>query len=314
MKSDDDGQSGGVFDKCLTVIILTYNESQHIERAIKSAKKISSQIIVCDSYSTDATIEIARSLGAIVLQHTWTNYSQQFQWTLENGPIGCEWVMRLDADEVLEEDLVGEIREKLPTIPVGVSGINVNCKQYFWGAWMRHGGIYPLKLLRIFKHGFGHIEQKWMDEHIVISEGTIIDFTGHFRNENLSNLATFSQKHIGYATREAVDYLSLKYGFLEKTIRQGRLNDQSSAKNIMKKYFYYRLPIFWGPIVYFLYRYVIRLGFMDGTEGFVYHVLQGFWYRFLVAARIVELERLIADKSDAHGMRVALSIATGLAI
>ena len=92
----------------ISVLILTFNESQHIERCINSLKLITNNIFVVDSFSTDNTVKICENLGAKVYQRKWKNYADQFQWGLENCPIETEWVMRMDADEYIEPDLIEE--------------------------------------------------------------------------------------------------------------------------------------------------------------------------------------------------------------
>ena len=112
----------------LAVIILTYNEELHIERALCCVRSIASEIFVVDSRSSDGTVAIAEKYGAIVLQNKFTNYAKQFQWALDNAPISSNWVMRLDADEIIEADLQAEIRHKLPNVSEDVAGVNLKRK------------------------------------------------------------------------------------------------------------------------------------------------------------------------------------------
>src|SRR5262249_49847061 len=169
----------------LAIIILCHNEEIHLARALKHVTGIATEIFVIDSFSTDATVEIATEHGAIVLQHEFINHSKQFQWALENAPITAAWVMRLDADEIVEDDLAQEIAAKLPSMPPDVVGINLKRKHIFLGRWIRHGGRYPLILLRIWRRGHGQIEDRWMDEHIMVSGGRTVEFQGGFADHNL---------------------------------------------------------------------------------------------------------------------------------
>jgi glycosyltransferase involved in cell wall biosynthesis len=150
----------------LAVIILTFNEQKHIERAIASVAGVAQEIIVVDSFSTDSTVELAKAKGAVVLQNKFVNYANQFQWALDQAPITSDWIMRLDADEIIESDLAAEIAAKLPALPADVAGINLNRKTIFLDRWIKHGGRYPMFLLRIWRRGQGRIENRWMDEHI----------------------------------------------------------------------------------------------------------------------------------------------------
>ena len=127
----------------LTAIILTYNEERHIERAIKSVEEITREVFVIDSFSTDRTMDIVRASGTHVLQHGFINQAKQFQWALDNAPIATEWVMRLDADEIIETDLAAEIGAQLSQLPADVTGINLKRKHIFMGRWIKHGGAIP---------------------------------------------------------------------------------------------------------------------------------------------------------------------------
>ena len=297
----------------MTVIILTYNEELHIARCLKSIDTIASRIVVVDSFSTDGTCEIAQAYGAEVMQHAFINQAQQFQWALDNTDIMTDWVMRLDADEVIEPDLASEIRQRLDLLPSDVVGVNLNRKHIFLGRWIRHGGRFPLALLRIWRRGRGRIEPRWMDEHIVVDGGRTVTFAFSFADHNLNDLTYFTDKHNKYATREAVEILGKKYGLFsrETMLTRKTTSFQASLKRGLKEKFYNRLPFWLGPLGYFFYRYVVSLGFLDGKPGLIYHFLQGFWYRFLVGAKVAELERGLAGASSPKARRDRLRRLTG---
>ena len=179
----------------LSVIILTYNEELHIRRCLENVLPIAKKIYVIDCFSTDKTKEIASKLGAEVVEHEWPgNQAEQFNWALNNLPIDTRWVLRLDADEYLLPELVQELQEKLPTLPDDVTGIIFNRRHIFMGKWMRRG-IYPVKLLRVFRYGKGMCEQRLMDEHIQLTEGRAVEFEHDFCDHNLNNLSWFCHKH-----------------------------------------------------------------------------------------------------------------------
>jgi glycosyltransferase involved in cell wall biosynthesis len=297
----------------LSVVILTYNEVGHIARALASVASIASEIFVIDSGSTDDTAALARAAGAEVLTHPFVNQAQQFQWALDNAPITADWVMRLDADEMIEPDLATTIAARLDGLPAGVNGVNLKRKHVFMGRWIKHGGRYPLTLLRIWRRGKARIEQRWMDEHMLLTEGATVTFEGGFSDVNLNDLTFFTDKHNKYATREAVDVLNQKYGLFarDEALDTRATSAAASGKRWLKEGFYNRLPFWVGPLGYFLYRYIIQLGFLDGREGLIYHGLQGGWYRFLVAAKIVELEREIAPLPTPEARLEALERLTG---
>lgn len=297
----------------LAVVILTYNESMHIRRALASVEGVASEVFVIDSGSTDDTVRIAESLNATTLYNPFINQAKQFQWALDNAPISSEWVLRLDADEVIEPDLADEIRKKLPLQPSEVAGIVLKRKHIFMNRWVRHGGRYPLMMLRIFRRGKGHIEDRWMDEHIVVTGGRTVTFNGSFADHNLNQLTYFVDKHNNYATREAIDVLNQRLGLFAKdeSLTSESASLQISFKRWAKERVYNRLPFTLSSTLYFFWRYIFQLGFLDGRSGLVYHFLQGYWYRFLVGAKLMELERGIAHLSDKQAILEELTRLTG---
>lgn len=298
----------------LSVIILTKNESMHLPRALASVRSIASKVFVIDSGSTDDTVSIAENFGATVLVNEFVNHALQFQWALDNAPIRTNWVMRLDADEYLEDDLRGEIAERLPKLSAEVVGVNLDRKHIFMGRWVRFGGRYPLRLLRIWRHGKGRIESRWMDEHMLVWGGRVVSFKGGFVDENLNDLTFFTEKHNKYATREAIDVINQRLKLFPRDLDMSSENTswQASLKRLMKEGVYNRLPFAFACLLYFIWRYVFQLGFLDGRSGLIYHFLQGFWYRFLVGAKVMELEAAISGLEDKREIVAALSKITGL--
>lgn len=272
----------------ISVIILTYNEEIHLKRCLNNAKKFAKEIFIVDSFSTDKTVEIAKQMGAKVYQHPWENYSKQFNWGLQNLPIQTEWVWRMDADEYLSEELINELHQKLPQLPQSITAFTAPCLRIFMGRYIKHG-IIPLILLRLFKIKYATCENRYMDEHIAISEGTISSLTNPFYDDNLNDLTWWTNKHNGYASREAVDLLLTEYNLLpQNTV----VNSGENATNVRKKKLkYIKLPLFWRCFAFFFLRYFIRGGFLDGKEGFLWHFLQGFWYRALADAKVYEIKK-----------------------
>jgi hypothetical protein len=172
-----------------------------------------------------------------------------------------------------------------------------------------------LYLLRIWRRGYGRIEQSWMDEHIVVWGGRTVNFEGSFRDHNLHDITFFIDKHNHYATREAVKVFARRRGLSGFEEESGTgLAGQAARKRIVKRSFYDKLPFPLGPLLYFLYRYAVQLGFLDGIEGLIYHFLQGFWYRFLVGVKLIEIERAIPPGTDSYTVRQEIVRLTGLKI
>ncbi len=300
----------------VAVLILTHNEENHIARCLEAVATFSSEVFVIDSFSKDRTVEIAQSLGAVVLTNGWTNYAQQFQWGIDNAPITADWILRLDADEIIEPDLAERIRRELPALPADVTGINIDRKHIFMDRWVRRGGRYPLTLLRLFRKGYGRIEQRWMDEHIIVESGRTVHFSGGFSDHNLNDLTFFTDKHNKYATREALDVINQKYELFPRDVEvtAGAASRQAAFKRFVKERIYNRIPFPISTLGYFLYRYIVQLGFLDGREGLIYHFLQGYWYRFLVGSKILEFERAIAGIESKDEKLRTLARLTGLRI
>jgi glycosyltransferase involved in cell wall biosynthesis len=298
----------------LAVIILTYNEAKHLARALMHVAPFAKEVFVVDSFSTDDTVEIAKAHGATVLQNRFVNQARQFQWALDHAPVTAKWVMRLDADEVIEPPLAVEIEAKLPNLSLDICGVNLKRKHIFLGRRIRHGGRYPLVLLRIWRTGKARVEDRWMDEHIILREGRQTTFDESFADHNLNDLSYFIEKHNGYATREAFEIVSLRFGLADSQdqLGSGATSRQATIKRFLKTRVYSRMPFELSSCMYFLYRYFIRLGFLDGREGLAYHFLQGFWYRFLVGAKVREIRSSLKGLGTADEIRDRLAVLTGL--
>ncbi|WP_108880565.1 glycosyltransferase [Anderseniella sp. Alg231-50] len=274
----------------LTVVILTANEEQHLARAIGSVKDIAERVVVVDSGSVDKTREIARSLGAVVHENKWVNYATQFNWALDQLADDSEWVLRLDADEFVTPGLATEIKQALGGLSEDVEGVYVSRRMTFLQKPVRHGGVFPIRVLRLFRFGKGRCEDRWMDEHIKV-DGQTADFKGDIIDDNLNPLTWWTDKHNSYASREVIDLLNLEYHFMpHDTVASLQGGRQVGVKRFLKEKVYARLPAGMRAFVYFFYRYVICLGFLDGREATAFHVLQGFWYRFLVDTKLLEVK------------------------
>jgi glycosyltransferase involved in cell wall biosynthesis len=271
----------------LTVVILTKNEERHIARAMRSVSSIATQIVVVDSGSTDLTIDIARAAGAKILRNDWINYAEQFNWAIDNLPADTDWILRLDADEIVTDGLAREIEHGLSGLADNVGGVVVSRRMTFLGRPIRWGGLFPVKMLRVIRSGRGRCENKWMDEHL-IAQGLVVTFSGEIVDDNLNTLSWWTAKHNNYASREVVDILIREHTTAELGC-SSKLTSQARCKRWAKNVFYGNTPLFARAFIYFIYRYVVRFGFLDGYEGLVFHVLQGFWYRFLVDAKLHEV-------------------------
>lgn len=275
----------------ITAIILTYNENLHISRCISSLRDIAYEVIVVDCFSSDETTEIAESLGARIIRHTWLNHAAQFNWALTQLSKDTEWVLRIDADEILTPNLVSQIKSKLALLDESIDGVYWGRRMTFQGRLIRHGGVFPVQVLRLFRYGRGHCENRWMDEHIKVLGKTVV-FEGEMIDHNLNNLTWWIDKHNKYASREVVDLLNIEYEFMPRdSVASLTKGKKTGFKRWLKERIYIKLPSGFRAFAYFFYRYIIRLGFLDGQAGTAFHFLQAFWYRYLVDAKMAEVRR-----------------------
>jgi glycosyltransferase involved in cell wall biosynthesis len=268
-----------------TVIILTKNEETDIERCIRSIEGWVKRIVIVDSGSTDRTVEIAERLGAEIVRHEpFVDYGRQFNWAIDNIHIETTWVFRLDADEVVTTELREELEKELDHHATDdVSGFMMRYKVEFMGRYLMHGGFYPFQKITIFKYGKGRFEERAMGEHIVLSEGRCVDLKNDAIHHTLKTLDLYINKHNWYATREVQDYFDVRSG------RENALLDgQPEKAKKLRDGLYYRLPMFLRARLFFCYRYYLRLGFLDGTPGYIFAFMQAYWYRTLVDAKLYE--------------------------
>lgn len=282
----------------IAAVILAKDEERHIARCVDALREIATEIFVVDSLSTDRTAAVAKSAGAQVEFNAWVNYATQFNWALDHLPISSDWILRIDADEYFAPESIAPLLDAVRTAPEGVAGILVRRRIHFMGRWIRHGAVYPIWHLRLFRKGQGRCEQRWMDEHITLSRGAVVRSAADLIDDNLNSLTWWTAKHNGYASREAVDMLNARYRFLDGVSIDSASNPQAARKRFAKDILYGRTSPALRAFAYFAYRYFAKLGFLDGREGLIFHFLQGCWYRFLVDAKIAEVERATARGVD----------------
>ena len=285
----------------LTVIILTKNDEKKVSKGIEAFNGIAKRFVIVDSFRTDGTEKLCNELDTELrtissqldfYQNKWVDYATQLNWGLTKTNINTEWAMRFDSDEELMPELAREIEEKLPTLTEPINGVILRRRVYFMGRWIKHGGRYPELLLRIFRTGKAMCEQKLMDEHMILSEGTTVKFKNDLIDNNQKDLEWWTAKHNWYSNREVLDHqMTLENAMDESLEQDGTSSGQAKMKRVVKNSGYYRLPKFLRAHLYFFYRYYIKLGFLDGPEGKIFHFLQAYWYRFLVDAKLYECEK-----------------------
>jgi glycosyltransferase involved in cell wall biosynthesis len=270
----------------VSVLIFVKNEAIHIKRCINSARTISDKIYVVDSDSSDGTIEIARQMGVSVFNYSAKHFSEKINWAIDNIPIDTPWVMRIDADEVLHDKWVGDSKFAENICDNRLNGIYVRRQLWFMGKWIRHGGVYPKWSMRLWRTGSARCESRDLDEHMLLNDGKCSYLENDIIDNPLTDISVWIQKHNRYSTLEAA--LAVK-----------RCNDNELAGKLfgnhvervrwVKKNIYYPMPLFLRPLLYFIYRYIICFGFLDGVYGLLFNFLHAFWYRLVVDIKIREM-------------------------
>lgn len=277
----------------ISLIVIAYNEEKNIENCLKSVSGLADEIFVVDSYSSDRTLEIVRKHTDKVYQYPFETQAKQFNWALKNLPISSEWIIRLDADERITPELKAEILSILPNIPSEITGFYIKRRLYFMGRWIKFGGYYPTWILRIWQKGKGYFEEQLLNEHLFLLEGKAMQLKHDIIDWNQKGLSFWIDKHNEFSNRYAQEIMAIQDGLIDETaaIIPSLFASQAQRKRWLKQNLYVHLPLFIRSFLYFFYRYFIRLGFLDGKEGLVFHFLQGFWYHFLADAKIYEYRK-----------------------
>jgi glycosyltransferase involved in cell wall biosynthesis len=276
----------------VTVLVLTHNEERNLNACLASVAGWTEAVFVVDSGSTDRTAAMAQAHGATVVTHPFETHARQWTWALTQLPIRTSWVLALDADQSLTSELRDELVLGLSDGSLAdVDGVFLNRRQIFRGRWIRHGGYYPKYLLKLFRR-----------ERVTIDEDDLVDHHFHVGgstarsrhdliedNRNEADIAAWVAKHNRYAVLQARQEM-LARGSAGRVPMSALLENPDRRVQWLKQV-WGGLPLFVRPCGYFGYRYLLRLGFLDGREGFIFHVLQAFWYRLLVDINILELRR-----------------------
>jgi glycosyltransferase involved in cell wall biosynthesis len=266
----------------ISVIVLTFNSEATIGATLESARRVSDDIHMVDSYSTDRTLEIARLAGVQIVQHPFENYGAQRNWAIETLPLKHDWQLHLDADERLSDELAA----LLPGLTRAgqsdsVVGYYIPRLVHFHHRPLRHGGMYPIYHLRLFRRGRGRCETRKYDQHFQV-DGPTANLDAPMIDDIRLPLGEWTARHNRWADMEVEEILNPD----SAAIQAGAGNPVAEKRS--QRGFYYRQPLVLRAFLLFLYRYVWKRGFLDGTEGLIFYVLQTFWFRFLVDAKLYE--------------------------
>jgi glycosyltransferase involved in cell wall biosynthesis len=284
-------------DSPFSAVVLTFNERVHVERCLRSLLPVAREVLVVDSASTDGTADLARSLGARVIQRAFKTHADQWHFALAQGLQGA-WTIALDADQYLTSQLTASLLAMARSVPEDVQGLFVNRLHVFRGRPLRHGGLFPKWMLKVFRTGAAFTDDAELLDHHFYVRGRTARAEGLLIEENLKerDISFWCAKHIKYAERQAVEELRRRRGGAGWA-KPPRLFGAPDERILWLKARWYRLPLYTRPFLYVAWRYFLRLGFLDGKQGLVFHALQAFWFRLLVDIKIEELATF-GDRPD----------------
>ncbi|PTR01264.1 glycosyltransferase involved in cell wall biosynthesis [Mucilaginibacter yixingensis] len=272
-------------------IILTYNEAIHLPRLLQSIKDLNAPLYVLDSGSTDETVAIAKAAGAVVEQHSFENHPKQWHYALNTFAINTPWLICLDADQIVTPELRLKLQQFKNQNYADINGIYFSRKNFFKGKWIKHGGLYPFYLLKMFRKGIGYSDlNENMDHRFIVPGKTVIWKHAHLLEENLkeNNIRFWIEKHNRYSDLVAQEEIERMQQLRNQTIKP-RLWGSPDERTAWLKNLWWKMPRYSRPTVYFIYRYFFRFGFLDGRTGFIFHFLQAYWFRLIVDVKIDEL-------------------------
>lgn len=278
-------------DSAFSFIILTYNEEIHLPRLLNSITGLNAPVFILDSGSTDATLDIARQFGAHASQNTFVNHPQQWHHALTNFAIATPWVVCLDADQIVTPELYQYLKDFNDADYNGVDGIYFNRKNYFKGRWIKHGGYYPFYLLKMFRYGTGYSDlNENMDHRFIVSGKTTLWKKGWLTEENLkeNQISFWIAKHNRYSDLVAHEEVERMQKLRTQAIKP-RLLGTPDERTARLKQWWWKMPRYVRPAIYFFYRLIIKLGILDGSTGILFHFLQAYWFRLIVDVKIDEI-------------------------
>ncbi len=270
----------------LSILILTLNEEINLPACLKSVQWCD-DIVVFDSFSTDRTVEIARTAGARVVQRPFDNYGNQREAARVEVRYKYPWVLAIDADEIPDIALINEIRTiaEMPATPC--AAYRMRRKDFFVGKWIKHSTLYPSWFIRFYKPDCIRYEPRSVHEYPTVS-GKVGELQGHLMHHSFNKgISDWMRKHVRYAELEALE--SLQHARSGQIDWKGMFAIQDPVRNRRTlKAISYRLPL--RPTLRFLYMYLFRLGMLDGRAGFKYCRLLAI-YEYMIVLRIMELQR-----------------------
>jgi glycosyltransferase involved in cell wall biosynthesis len=279
----------------LSVLVLTKDEEANIADCLNSLS-FSDDVIVLDSYSTDRTVEIARTFPNVsVVFRKFDTWSEHSNWALENLPFRHPWVYYSDADERVTPELRDELLRVIRDPSAPHVAYRLRYKNMFMGRWLRHGGIYPVWIMRLFRPNLVRYEPREVNAHPVV-QGTVGELKEHFIHYSFNKgLLSWFTKHNGYSTMEAREGVRIRStSSLRKEWGKIFSGDAAQRRRSVKNLSFF-VPL--RGLVRFLHMYFWRGGFLDGRAGFHYCAMIAM-YEYWIELKIQELEHPWQEKTN----------------
>ena len=280
----------------LTAIILSYNEEHNLGECLESIAGWTKQTFVVDSGSRDRTKEIALKYGVSFVEHAFETHAKQWRWALSQLPVSTNWVLGLDADQYVTAELKEEITQlftKDKSRLLENNGFYLNRRQIFRGRWIRHGGYYPKYLLKLFQLDKVRTDEHDLVDHHFYVQGKVDKLRADLVEDNRKeeDISFWIEKHNRYAQLQAKEEFLRRINGKSSPIQPNYFGNPDQKVAWLKRQ-WTLFPLYVRPCFYFIYRYFLKLGFLDGKEGFIFHFLHGFWYPLLID---IHLEKLLEE-------------------
>jgi glycosyltransferase involved in cell wall biosynthesis len=267
----------------LTVMVFTLDEEVHLPSCLKSVS-FADDVIVIDSGSSDATIDIARNAGARVFEHAFQGFGSQRNWALDKTSPKHEWILVLDADERVPDDLRKAMEEVVNAPADQIAAYRIARRFHMWGKWLRYSSLYPTYVVRLIRRGrVRYVDRGHAETQMV--EGSVGTLNADLIDENIKGVQEWLERQNRYARREAVYELANDGAGLGL---RGALDKDALVRREALKSIARRIPM--RSLWYFLYGYFLRQGFRDGREGLMFCYMRAL-YQAMIEVHRFDLAR-----------------------
>lgn len=272
----------------VSVFVVAGNEELNIRRCLESVAGWSDDVHVVDSDSTDRTVEIAREYTPHVVNHHYVDHASQLAWAFDNLPFKHQWVLFLDADNIVTPDLRTEISRRLAGDDVSVNGYYCIHKEYFRDRPVRGMKKWWARLVR---RGFARIDQSELVDYGIKIDGKVEYLHAAIIEDNLKekDIDFWIDKHQRFARRMAAEEVLRKTGHIKWAV-EPKLFGTSDQNRVWLKNAWMRMPLFVRPYFYWAYRYFIKGSIWDGRHGLAFSVIQALWFRIICDMKVQEIE------------------------